>query len=163
MIHSSYRDIWNALLAIALVISLLFYLSSSYLAAAAYRVAKYATLAFSTATLLAFAAMMSGGLFVFGGRVNSFERALLLTQVISPVIMFFSLISVRWAAALMWVVALIVHAGYSSDSFPTLAGTVSILRFEWPLPLAAIMLSLVALTDKRRATAPTIIRAHGSV
>ena len=130
---------------------------SSQLTSTLYRITRQALLCLFGLAIFFYAVISSGGLFVFGGRVGPLERLFFIAPVISPIAMLTSSCSVRWAAALMWVLFTFVHSYYSWINWPSLYGVVMSVSFDWPLMTTAVLLSIIMWQDKRRSPSAAII------
>jgi hypothetical protein len=129
---------------------------SSHLSSSLYRITRRILFCLFGFAILFYAAISSGGLFVFGGRVGAFERLFFIAPVISPIVMLTSSFSVRWAATLMWVLFIFVHSYYSWINWPSLYGIAISVGFDWPLITTALLLSIIVWQDKRRSASTMI-------
>lgn len=142
---------WNAWVFVSPAVVAAFALLSVRMAARSYRVARNLLLLVLAAALLVYGAISWGGLFVFGGRVGTFERQFYVAPVISPLVMLIAPFSVRWAAALAWLIFLFLQSYYIGINWPSLYGMAMALSFDWPIWSAALLLSVVAIRDKQRS------------
>ena len=129
---------------------------SPHLSSTRYRITRWILFCLFGLSILLYAMISSGGLFVFGGRVGAFERLFFIAPVISPLAMLTFPFSVRWAAALMWVLFTFVHSYYSWINWPSLYGIVMSVGFDWPLITSALLLSIILWQDKRRSASAII-------
>jgi len=136
---------------LSLGLTAIFACASSQLSSTLYRITRQTLLCLFGLAIFFYAVISSGGLFVFGGRAGTFEGLFFIAPVISPLVMLTSLFSVRWAAALMWVLFAFVHSHYSWINWPSLYGIVMSVSFDWPLITTALLLSIIVWQDKRRS------------
>ena len=143
------RLIWNLGLMTSLgaVIALLFFGNRA--TSNGYWKVRLSAFLFSATILVFYALLNFGGLFALGGRASGIEQVFLLLPVLTPFIMCICLISVSWAAITMWAAFIVLNSVYWSVSHWSLH-VFPLLRFEWPLWIACLLLTIVAAQEKAR-------------
>lgn len=147
----SYHAVWNLSFLISVIVLIAFFLSALRTSDKGYRQARVLSLVFFAFVLLCYAFISSGGLFVFGGRIGTFEGLFYLAPLISPFLLFTAMFSVRLGAILMWVLFAFLHGYYSFINWPSLYGIAMAVRFDWPVLVAALVISVMVWQDKRRS------------
>jgi hypothetical protein len=144
------RHFWNLCLAIfaGAVVALWFF--GGRVPSPAYRKLRLATLSLSVVLTVLYCIFNLGGLFALGGRSSGAEQLFLVLPVLTPLIMLICLVSVGSAALVMWLVFAVIHSYYWSLSHWDLHEVLSLLRFEWPLYIVALLLTIVARQDNSR-------------
>lgn len=147
----SYHAVWNLSFLISAIILIGFFLSALRASNKGYWRARTLSLVFFAFILAFYAFISSGALFVFEGRVGTFEGLFYLAPLISPFALLSAILSVRLGASLMWVLFAFLHGYYSLVNWPSLYGVAMAVRFDWPVLMAAMVVSIMVWQDKRRS------------
>jgi hypothetical protein len=128
-----------------------------------YLVMRVLLLLLLTVALVLHAFIVSGGLIVEGGWGNPLGTVSYLAAMISPLGMVISLVSMRRAAAFMWVLSLIHHSYFFWLNWSSLEGNLWAVSFDWPLLMSAVVLSGVAWQGRRSKADQGFLRGFHAV
>jgi hypothetical protein len=106
-------------------------------------------LGIAIALVIIYALISGAGLFVFSGRLRLREVPLFVAPVLTVFIAILSLFKVRPACFLMWIGFATIHLGYLIIDWPHPDNLWIALTFDWPVLLASVLLTWVALADKK--------------